>query len=88
MKTKRFISAFRVAAERAALIMIAAVTILLALQQPQLIAFMQTYWYIGAIVILCYAALTFGEDYLNRRILRLGWLNRRHNYLSSSLKRG
>lgn len=72
MKTRKIISVLRVAAERAALLLIAAVVMIFALQQPQFLAFAQAYWYIGAVVIFGYVALTFGEDYLNRRILRLG----------------
>ena len=72
MKTRKIISVLRVAAECAALLLIVVVVMFFALQQPQFIAFAKAHWYIGAVVIFGYVALTFGEDYLNHRILRFG----------------
>lgn len=72
MKTKKIISVLRAAVERAALLMVTLVVIVFAMQKYTLCNFAQNHWYIGAAVLIGYVALTYGEDYLNRRILSRG----------------
>lgn len=73
MKTKKIISALRAAVERAALLMVVLVVGVFAMQKYALCNFAQNHWYIGAVLLIGYVVLTFGEDYLNKRILSRGW---------------
>lgn len=72
MKTIKIISVLRVAFGRLVLAAIATIIILFALRQYALCDFAQGYWYVGAMLIVAYAALTFGGDFLNKRFLCLG----------------
>lgn len=70
MKTRKFISKFRVVTEVTALLIIALSIVLSITYDVFLVQeTMLRFWPIGAGVLLAYTILTFAEDYLNYRTL-------------------
>lgn len=73
MKTRKIISVLRVFFERISLLVVVLAVAIYVLQQYSLCNFLYGCWPIVVTFLVCYVALTLGEDYLNNRAIHRGF---------------
>ncbi len=69
-KTKRFLSVLRIAAEIVAVLLIIVCVSAVCMNATGVVSVIIKLWPYGVFVIAAYMLLSFGEDYVNNRILR------------------